>query len=353
MKCPNCETENLEEARFCIFCGCKLMGAIAENKGNGSREEELSVKKRDAEDNHSRLRVASITILIFIAVSIILSVMTVNQQRNSPEQKLKNALVQNNIDRAWEAYDEISSDKDRIKALQEFLDYANDIYMEYAAEQEDVTYRYAVSVVGRIADEYIRRHIPSEEVDEVLFNIERICAGRKYYRDALEAANNGDFETAIADFSRVEDIDLKYYEDAQKRIDELKKQYKNKAVAKDDESLQSDRAAAIGKCKSEVDSLREDVERMISEEAFPEAFERLEFLAQMFSKYEEGNVYIGSTQKDLTQKTLLAYKNYVMREATKYVLREDYEKAVLILRDSQRYMDDTEVNEMIRKYDSK
>lgn len=253
------------------------------------------------EQKKKKLLAAGIVLLVFVLVSSIgaAAVMKIN----SPIEKLKRALNEEEYETVQMLYEENSTDTNFKSQVDEFLsDFINAYYEKYLNEEK--TYEDVVRFLNAM-DFY------GDEPAALIEKVNKISVSRAAYSKADQLFQSGDYEGAIKLYRSVIIDDVSNYEKVPKKIEEC-----------------------IVAIREEV---KKDVATLLKDDKYHDAILLLNSISEKYL-----NDDLSETKSDIVQQ--------LSAEAESLKENKKYDEAIALLTDDKGLPIDTDLSAQVREY---
>lgn len=400
MICPNCGKELVENAKFCVKCGCKVdvdetlimetdytenCGEEIEGEQNAVETPTLYPNMEDSipvqgfgmqtgavpaqlKGKKKGKRKIFIVILIIILLLIGCGCGYIFYRFNLPINKIDRAFSHNDIDAALEYVDQIDNEKDRERMQQMAYDYAEEMRDNYINEVEGIDYALASTTLTRLYSEVLSNNV---NVGEMIENIKTINDSRTAFASAEKFRTAGKYIDAIEEYRKVVEEDIAYYQLAQQLLEDTIVLYRDDtmdtvkvyeengdyiqakqliedalAVLPTDSELLSELNVINSFIKDqELDNITEKINNAINEENYEEAFRYVTDALEAFPN----NAEILNVQTVLKEK----YKEKMYAELEELYNSNSINEAIALLNQMQTYLPgDSEIADLLILYQS-
>lgn len=306
INCPECGKEVSDQVESCIHCGY----TIVEDKINVYEENEHTISSdlHEEVDNVGNKRYKkSITtksiITTSIAIMVLISLFVFN---NNSYAKFKRLLREGNTKATIMIFNEMEKE-DKDKARNYLTNEANKIEKDFINNK--VNYDEASSLLQEIGD----TGIISQEVSNTKKLIDDLYKSRKAYINVVNYFEKGDFKNVITEAEKVIERDEDY---------ESAKEYKDKAIIKFKEEI--------------IDEAKE----LAAKKDFIKAIDLLEDIKEMITDAKEIETLLSNYKVDAS--------NSIIAEAKAKYESGEFDGALGLLRDNQKYSSNNNIQEEIK-----
>lgn len=250
MFCSNCGRKQNQGDAFCPSCGIRQDLEILSTLKNTEHQPAEQTSDSTAPDpilsvsgsteqkstNPTTRKkpiwiIAGVTSGLLMIVILIVAVVVLN----NPVQRYKRAYKDSDSERMLQIYtDSIQNDKERVKAIREYLELEADKLLE-SFEQESITYDEAYDQLQIITDSSLRETV---YITEVWQRINHLYEVRTNFENGKEALQNENYQDAIVYFSQMGD-DTRYSAEAEEHLSVARSAYRNLVLASVDEHVKN------------------------------------------------------------------------------------------------------------------
>lgn len=307
INCPECGKEVSDQVESCIHCGY----TIVEDNINVYEENEHSISSdlHEKIDNVGNKRYnKSITIKSIVTTSIAIMVLiALFVFNNNSYAKFKRSLREGNTKATIMIFNEMKKEEDKDKVRNYLINETNNIEEDFINNK--INYDEASSLLQEIED----TGIISQEVSNKKKSIDELYKSRKAYINVVNYFEKDEFRKVITEAEKIIERDEDY---------ESAKEYRDKSIVKLEEEI-------IAGAKE-----------LASKKDFIKAIDLLEDIKEMITDTKEIETLSSNYKMDAS--------NLIIAEArVKYESRE-FDGALELLRDNQKYSSNNNIQEEIK-----
>lgn len=258
MICSKCGKELPENARFCTSCGNAIDNdvtmkldadniLIQKNLENMQQHMDYSTQSPNAINVASTQKTSAQMavpaqlkkkkkkkgkkIVILVCILILLLVgggcAFILYKMNLPVNKAENAFSSGDLDAALEYIEEIDNEDDLENVQKRAYAYAEEIKNNYINEVEGVDYVTASSALDRLYNEVL---YDNEDILAMIELVDRINTSRVAFASAEKFKEAGRYSDAIAEYAKVIEEDMAYYQLAQQSMTDTIELYRTDSL---------------------------------------------------------------------------------------------------------------------------
>lgn len=229
MKCNNCGNENIDSSLFCSKCGKKLIDKVDDNNSNESNKILCMINKiKNLFGNRLKsIKYKKNIILTGIIIIILVPIMILSIYLNSPVQKYKRYIKNNEVSEANKLYEnKILGNKDDVNKVRVFLkDQSENITNLF--KEEKIKFNDAKERLETIR----KTTLVYYEINECMDKINTINNSNASFRKAEDFAKGNDLINAMKEYNKV-NVEDKNYNKARENIKNNEEKYIQLVVSK-------------------------------------------------------------------------------------------------------------------------